>query len=175
MTFVKNIDKIADYIDRPVWIVSWILLAGITMLSFVIVMMRYAFDVGYIWLDEICRYSFACIVYLWAGPIIRKNGHLQLDFILKRLPVRWQYLHSAVVNFGQLLVAFLFVYWGSTLIGLSKMLDETTESFVFKVWWLHTIVAVSMGLIGLYSGLHTVQSLSMFFQNDRGTGVKGEL
>ena len=85
MQFEERIDRIAQAVDRPLWYACWVLIVGATILAFAAVVMRYCLGLGYIWLDEICRYSFIAMVYLWAGPIIRTGGHLRLEIVTSRL------------------------------------------------------------------------------------------
>ncbi len=162
MHIIKKIDKIADTIEKPIWFVSWMILTFITLLSFIIVILRYAFGVGFLWMDEVCRYGFIVIIYLWAGPIIRENGHLQLDFVLKRLPEQWQHFHNTIVQLCQFGVCLFFVCYGVSLIRLSRMLGEVSESFFFQVWWLHLVVVVGMSFVSIFSLLQATKSTLLF-------------
>jgi C4-dicarboxylate transporter, DctQ subunit len=163
VAFIETIDKVADRLDRPIWYICWITLAGSTLLSFTVVIMRYVFNLGYIWLDEICRYSFIAIVYLWAGPIARIGGHIRLEVVTARLTQKGLEIHSLLVNACICFTCILIVYWGTTLIQLSIMLDEKSESFVFSIWCLHSLVALGMSLYAFYSFLGILKALAKLF------------
>lgn len=162
MQAIDRIDKIAENIEKPIWFISWIILAFITFLSFIIVILRYGFGMGYLWMDELCRYGFVTIIYLWAGPIVRENGHLQLDFFLKHLSDRWQHFHSAIVNLIQFGICLFFIKYGISLIKISILLDESTESFFFKVWWLHLLIGIGIGFLSIFSFLQLAKSSLLF-------------
>jgi len=166
MNFSEKVDKVADATDRPLWYVCWVILTGATLLSFAVVIMRYVFNLGYIWLDEICRYSFIAIVYLWAGPIARIGGHIRLEVLTARLTKRGLAIHSLVVNACVFVVCVLIVYWGTTLIQLSIMLDEKSESFVFSIWCLHSLVALGMSIYAFYSLLGVLKALAQLFEKE---------
>ena len=160
MQFEERIDKIASAVDRPLWYGCWVLLVGDTILAFAAVVMRYGFGIGYIWLDEICRYSFIAMVYLWAGPIVRTGEHLRLELVTSRLRGKALAAHSLIVNFLLFATCITIFIWGAGLISLSKMLGEQSESFVFLIWWLHSIVALGMLLYAFYSLLEMLKAVA---------------
>ena len=160
MSFTKRIDHIAGIVDRPLWYACWVLLVGSTVLAFAAVVLRYGFGIGYLWLDEVCRYSFIGMVYLWAGPIVRTGEHIRLEIFTSRLGERGRYIHSLVVNILICVTCVIILIWGISLIGISRMLTETSESFVFFIWWLHTLVAVGMGLHAFYSFLEILKAIA---------------
>jgi TRAP-type transport system small permease protein len=158
MQFDERIEKIATAVDRPLWYACWVLLVGNTLLAFAAVVMRYGLGIGYIWLDEICRYSFIAMVYLWAGPIVRTGEHLRLELVTSRLSKKGKVIHSLIVNTLLFFTCLTLAYWGTELIGLSRMLGEESESFVFLIWWLHTIVFLGMLLYAFYSFLEILKA-----------------
>ena len=164
MQFEERIDKIAAAVDRPLWYACWVLLVGATLLAFAIVVMRYGFGFGYIWLDEICRYSFIAMVYLWAGPIVRSGEHLRLEVFTVRLRRKAIAAHSLIVNTLLFLTCLTIALWGMELIGLSRMLGEESESFVFSIWWLHSIVFLGMMLYAFYSLLEILKAVAKLFR-----------
>jgi TRAP-type C4-dicarboxylate transport system permease small subunit len=163
MQFEERIDKIAGFVDRPLWYACWVLLVGATLLAFAAVVMRYGFGLGYIWLDEICRYSFIALVYLWAGPIVRKGEHLRLEIVTARLKGKAKEIHTLVVNTLLFLTCLTIFFWGTKLISLSRMLGEQSESFVFYIWWLHALVALGMLLYAFYSFLEILKAGARLF------------
>jgi len=170
----QRINKIINWLDRPIWHVCWVILAGSTLLAAIVVVMRYVFNLGYIWLDEICRYSFITIVYLWAGPIDRIGGHLKLELLTSRLTERGKKIHSLLVNIFIFLTCIAIVYWGTTLIELSMTLDEKSESFVFYVWCLHGVVALGMSLYAVYSFLEILRGAAQLFHKEELTSSVSE-
>jgi TRAP-type C4-dicarboxylate transport system permease small subunit len=166
MQFDERIEKIASAVDRPLWYACWVLLVGDTLIAFAAVVMRYGLGIGYIWLDEICRYSFIAIVFLWAGPIVRTGEHLRLELVTSRLSEKGLVIHSLIVNMLLFATCLTIAYWGTELIGLSRMLGEESESFVFLIWWLHTIVFLGMLLYAFYSFLEILKACAKLFKKN---------
>lgn len=164
MEFSERVDKLASAVDRPLWYACWVLLVGATVLAFAAVVMRYCLGLGYIWLDETCRYSFITLVYLWAGPIVRTGEHLRLEVITARLRGKAIEIHSLIVNILLFLTCLTILFWGTTLIRLSMFLNEQSESFVFYIWWLHAVVALGMGLYAFYSFLEILKVCARLFR-----------
>jgi TRAP-type C4-dicarboxylate transport system permease small subunit len=170
VAFDEQVDRIASAFDRPLWYACWVLLVGATVIAFAIVVMRYGFGIGFIWLDEVCRYSFIALVYLWAGPIVRTGEHIRLEVFTARLGEKATTVHSLIVNILICFTCILILIWGISLIQMSKMLTEKSESFVFYVWWLHTIVAVGMGIHAVYAFLELLKAVAkLFFKHDVAT------
>lgn len=81
MNFVR-MTVIADRIDRINTAVgrtaAWAALL-IVALQFVVVILRYAFDVGSIWLTESIIYGHATLFMLAAAWTLREGGHVRVD------------------------------------------------------------------------------------------------
>lgn len=157
MQLSKRIERIADAVERPLWYVCGGLTWLATLLAFAAVIMRYGFGLGYLWLDEICRYSFITMVYLWAGPIVRTGEHIRLELFTAKLRGRWKEVHSLIVNVLIFLTCVMIVYWGTKLIKLSMTLGEQSESFVFYIWWLHTVVTLGMAFHAFFALLEVIR------------------
>ena len=163
MDFVERIDRIAGFIDRPLWYVCWVLLCVLTILTNVAVVQRYIFGISYMWLDELSRYIFIALILLWGGPIIRKGEHIRLDIFTNILGKRATHIHSLIVNIIACFICLMILDWGIFLIRTSWMLNEKSQSFVFSIWLLHTLVAVGMGLYAFYSFLEILKAIASLF------------
>lgn len=62
------------------------LLAGMVVLVFGNVILRYAFNTGITYSEELSRLFFVWLTFLGAVVAIREHGHLGVDSLLRRLP-----------------------------------------------------------------------------------------
>jgi TRAP-type mannitol/chloroaromatic compound transport system permease small subunit len=81
---VAALDDFAELTGR---LVSWLTLA-LAMVGFVIVVLRYAFDSGYIWMQETLTWMHALVFMLGAAYTYRHDEHVRVDVIYRGLPTR---------------------------------------------------------------------------------------
>ncbi len=83
--------RIADRIDRFSTSVgraaAWLALA-IVAVQFSVVVLRYAFGTGSIWLTESVLYSHAALFLLTAAWTLREQGHVRVDIFYASAPPR---------------------------------------------------------------------------------------
>ena len=72
-------------------LVSWLTLPMVVG-TFVIVVLRYAFDVGWIWMQEGVVWLHALVFMLAAAYTLRHDAHVRVDIFYRRLPRRRQAL-----------------------------------------------------------------------------------
>lgn len=96
------------------------LLAGMVVLVFGNVVLRYAFNTGITYSEELSRIFFLWLTFLGAVVAMREHGHLGVDSLLRRLPPAGA---KAAVLVGQALMlwaTWLMISgsWTQTLINL---------------------------------------------------------
>jgi TRAP-type C4-dicarboxylate transport system permease small subunit len=103
---VLSADGTFDVHDQPVdlkiysfedWIALaffWAL-AGVVFLQF---FTRYALNDSASWTEEIARYLLICTVFVGAAIAVRKNNHVQVDFVYRLLPRSLGRVLSALVD-----------------------------------------------------------------------------
>lgn len=80
----RPIDRFSDLTGR---LTSWLTLA-MTLVTFVIVVMRYLFDAGYIWIQESVTWMHAMVFMLGAAYTLRHEEHVRVDIFYRGLPAR---------------------------------------------------------------------------------------
>jgi TRAP-type mannitol/chloroaromatic compound transport system permease small subunit len=89
--------KLADLIDRfntaVGRICAWLTLLMVCV-TFTIVIMRYVFDTGWIWLQESVNWMHACVFMLAAAYTLARDEHVRVDIFYKDLGPKRQ----AIVN-----------------------------------------------------------------------------
>jgi TRAP-type mannitol/chloroaromatic compound transport system permease small subunit len=73
--------------------VAWLTLLMV-ILTFAIVVMRYGFNLGWIWLQESVTYLHAAVFMLAAAWTFQEDGHVRVDIFYRDRPEK----HQALVN-----------------------------------------------------------------------------
>jgi TRAP-type mannitol/chloroaromatic compound transport system permease small subunit len=78
----RHFAAIADLIDRLIAVIGhaamWLALV-VVLLQFAVVVLRYAFGIGSIWLSESVIYAHAALFMLAAAWTLQANGHVRVD------------------------------------------------------------------------------------------------
>lgn len=108
---------IGTYIDRISMatgrLASWLTLAMV-LLIFVIVVMRYVFDVGLIWLQELLTWFHAVVFMLGAAYTLQQEQHVRVDIFYRDMSERqraWVNLLGVTFFVFPLCVFFVLASW----------------------------------------------------------------
>lgn len=140
-----------------------IALAVMILLVFTNVILRFVFDTGFAWSEEVARISFIYLVYLGSIEAMRDNRHLMIDSVLIRLPDSGQKLMYTLIqgliiclmasltmgSYGLMLQNFhnkwvatglpvWIVYLSGFIMGISILLLAAGN--IFKLWVLKSTV-----------------------------------
>ena len=72
---------------------SWSLLIMV-ITTFVIVILRYLFNIGFIWMQELVRYLYASVFMLCAAYTLANDEHVRVDIFYSKM----EYKHKTIVN-----------------------------------------------------------------------------
>ncbi len=90
MTFLKLIVKFFDSTNELVGqIVSW-LLVFMVINVFSVVILRYVFGFGAIWMQELYVWTHAIVFLLGSGYTLLHNGHVRIDLIYRTASSRYK-------------------------------------------------------------------------------------
>ena len=119
MNFLKKICHVIDSVNLMVGkLTSWVTLA-IVLVVFMDVVMRYAFNMSFVFTQELEWHLFAFIFLIGAGYTLFKDGHVRVDIIYQNLSDKGK----AWVN---LLGVIFFLIPGTF------MIIETSGFFAYK-------------------------------------------
>lgn len=126
-----------------------LLLAGMVVLVFGNVVLRYGFNSGITLSEEVSRWMFVWLTFLGSIIALRERGHLGVDALVRRLPLWGKKLcflvsHSLVIY---AIVLFVMGTWQQTLINWDVVAPASGAS-----------VAVFYG-VGLVFGVSTIPLL----------------
>ncbi len=90
--------------------ISWLTL-GVVLLTFVVVVLRYGFDIGWIWMQEAVTYMYAWIFMLAAGYTLKHEGHVRVDIFYRQFSPRRQAWVNLLGSVFLLFPMFIFIAW----------------------------------------------------------------
>ena len=90
MKYLELIKKINVSIGK---FFSWSLLIMV-ITTFVIVILRYLFNIGFIWMQELVRYLYASVFMLCAAYTLANDEHVRVDIFYSKM----KYKHKTIVN-----------------------------------------------------------------------------
>jgi TRAP-type mannitol/chloroaromatic compound transport system permease small subunit len=126
-----------DWVNRRVGqAVAWLTLATVLVCS-TVVLLRYSFGIGLVWLQELYVWTHAMTFLLAAGFAYLLNAHVRVDIFYARLGQRGK---AWVDLFG---VVFLLVPW-------LVLLGYTAWTYVSYSWQTSEISVQSNGMPAMY-------------------------
>tara|TARA_R110002096_G_scaffold206032_3_gene392137 strand:- start:60 stop:608 length:549 start_codon:yes stop_codon:yes gene_type:complete len=90
-SFTRTVDRINEHLGRAV---SWLALIMV-LVQFAVVLLRYVFGIGWIWMQESIIYMHAIIFLTAAGYTLLHDGHVRVDIFYGGMSMR----AKAIVNF----------------------------------------------------------------------------
>lgn len=131
-----------DKLFNGIQILLGVMLAVMIALVFLNVILRFFFNSGLVWSEEVSRYVFVYVIYLGAIVAMKENAHLGVDTFIKNAPEKLKWL--------------LFVVGRVIIIVVMAILFKGSLSMVIQS---HTAKAAATGLplsvvygIGLLTG-----------------------
>ena len=105
----RRIDKTVDILGNGI---AWMTLAmGIVMAGGVI--LRFAFDIGWVWLQESVNYLHAYIFMLGAAYTLRHDGHVRVDVFYRQMSIKRKALVDLLGTLFLLIPVSSFILYAS--------------------------------------------------------------
>jgi TRAP-type C4-dicarboxylate transport system permease small subunit len=140
------------------------LLAVIVSALFYAVIMRYVLHQPPAWTMELSRYLFIWMVIFSAAIITREQSHIQILFVLDRLPRMPRFILS---NFLRLLmIGFCWVMIRQGIFILPMVSEASSPTLGVSMGWLYLSIPVGGVLMGLYLLEAIVASISDYVKVD---------
>ena len=153
MKFISSINKINIYIGETI---SWLTLFMV-LVTVLVVVLRYGFSIGFIWMQESVRFMYAGVFLLCAGYTLQKDKHVRVDVLYLNMSER----KRAIVDlFGSLFLLLpvcwvIFYYSWSYVINSWVQMEGSIEErglhlvFIMKtfIWLFSFLVSLQLSLI----------------------------
>lgn len=155
------VDALNERIGRAA---AWLTLAMV-LVYFAVALLRYAFDVGWIWMQESVIWMHALVFMLVAAFTLQKDQHVRVDVFYGRRGARgkaWTDLAGSVLF---LLPLALFLFWaGWDYVGASWALRERSSEAgglpaTYLLKGLVLVLAAQLALQALAQAVHALRVL----------------
>ena len=160
-SLINNIERFIDWSGRAV---SWLTLLMV-IVTFIVVVLRYVFDIGWIALQESITYMHAMVFLVGASWAMQHDAHVRVDIFYSRFSTRTK---AWVDLFGSLLLllpVMIFIAWISWayVIDSWEVLEGSREAgglpAVFLLKSLIVVLAVMLILQALVQIMRSVQTI----------------
>jgi len=177
-SFVRTIDRFNDAVGR---MISWLTLAMV-LITFSVVVLRYVFSLGWVWMQESYIWLHGIVFMLGAGYTLLHNGHVRVDIFYRP---KSDVYKARIDLFGSLLlllpVVFLtfFGSWDYVIKSWAGLEESREAGGLPGLFLLKTVLwgfCLCIGLQGMslaarsFLTLRGQQSLLPPIVDDRGEG-----
>lgn len=131
--FVRQVDTLNEWIGRTV---AWLTL-GCVLTCFTVVVLRYGFDLGFPWLQELYVWQHAAVFMAGAGYTMLHRGHVNVDVMYGRLSARGRAWIDVLGT-----VFFLFPWLA--------VVAMTSAPFIHSSWSIREASSTADGMPAVY-------------------------
>jgi TRAP-type mannitol/chloroaromatic compound transport system permease small subunit len=153
-------------------VIAWLTIPMV-IVTFVIVVLRYVFDLGWIWMQESVLWMHAALFMLAGAYTLNRDAHVRVDIFYRELPIA----RKAWVNLGGTLL-FLFPM---SLFLIIESMDYVATSWAIRegsreagglpfpfVPVLKSTIPLSFALVALQGVAIVIDSVAVLLSSGRG-------
>ena len=158
-TFINNLNlKIGE-------LFSWLLLCMV-LLTCLIVILRYLFNIGFIWMQELVRFFYAAVFMLCAAYTLVENAHVRVDIFYSKMSEKNKNLVNILGSIFFLIpvCSITFFYSFSYVINSWMQLEGSLEErglhavFIMKTFiWLFSFMLFAQALSIIFSNINKIR------------------
>ena len=165
MTFLLGLARAIDaFNDRLGRAISWLTLVMV-LVTVVIVVLRYGFNIGFIWMQESVRFMHSFVFLLCAAYTLLHNEHVRVDVFYLKMSERrkaWVDIFGTVaflIPVCSVIIYFSLDYVVNSWEQLEGSLEERGLHFVYLLKTCIWIFAGTMILQGISLIIHSIATL----------------
>ena len=162
--------KIINLINRVIGeTISWLTLLMV-LVTVLVVVLRYGFNVGFIWMQESVRFMYSAVFLLCAGYTLFKDKHVRVDVLYLSLSERKKALVDLIGSIFLLLpVCFVIFYysWSYVLNSWEQLEGSIEERGLHLVFLMKTFIWLFAILVSMQSLATIINSLIILKNNKR--------
>jgi C4-dicarboxylate transporter DctQ subunit len=145
-SLAQRLLKGADRVEEAFMIVA---LTFMTLLTFVQVVLRYAFGTGLVWSLEATTYAFAWLALVGMSYGVRTEAHIAVDLLTSRLPPRAGRAVAFVALLCGLAYCALMIYGSGSFVGRLLTLGTNARDIPLPRWLLTGVMPIAFALLAL--------------------------
>ena len=108
--FVRFVDRLNDALGRGV---AWLTLAMV-LVAFAVVILRYVYAVGWVWMQESYVWLHGIVFMLGAGYTLLHNGHVRVDIFYRAAGLRYKAVVDLLGSLLLLLPMVVVSFWSAS-------------------------------------------------------------
>lgn len=139
MQFFKKLDE---------WLIA-LLLAAMTLLTFVQVVMRYVFNSGFTWAVELTGILFAGMIFIGISYGVRVGAHIGVDAVVKLLPPKLRRITSIIAVLLCMVYAGMVIYGSMVYVLKMKSVGLELEDLPIPMWTVRAVLPLGFFLLML--------------------------
>jgi TRAP-type mannitol/chloroaromatic compound transport system permease small subunit len=141
--FLRKLYRGCDTVNAAVGgTVAWFAI-GMVLVQFAVVMLRYVFGVGFIFMQESMNYLHGFMFLLGAGYTLLVNGHVRVDIFYREATVRtkaWVDLFGSLILLLPMCVLVIWASWGPVMQSWRTLETSAETSGIPAVFLLRTAI-----------------------------------
>ncbi len=139
MKYLKHLDE---------WLIA-ILLAAMTLLTFVQVVLRYVFNSGFTWAQELTTILFAFMIFIGISYGVRVGAHIGVDSLVKLCKPGIRRILSVIAVLFCLLYAGMVIFGSLQYVMKMKKIGIELEDLPIQIWMVRAILPIGFVLLVL--------------------------
>ncbi len=146
--FVRSVDALNEAVGRGV---AWLVLAMV-LITFLVVVLRYVFSLGWVWMQESYVWLHGIVFMVGAGYTLLHDGHVRVDIFYRPAGARykaWVNLFGALLMLMPIAGLVAFESWSYVLISWLKGEVSREAGGMPALYILKTAIWVFVVLISL--------------------------
>ena len=112
------------------------------------VLSRFVLSHPFSWTEEMARYSFIWWSFFGAAYVVRLNGHLGMDLLIKILPYKGQWILQRIAFLISFAFCLLVTYQGVKITSIQA--GQTGDLIPISMAWIYSVVPVTGCIMAIY-------------------------
>ena len=167
MHYLFKISKFIDIFNvKAGKLFSWLLLLMV-LFTCLIVVLRYLFNIGFIWMQELVRFFYAAVFLICAAYTLAEDAHVRVDIFYSKLSIKKKYIINLIGTIIFLMpVCFITFYYSYSYVLNSWMqLEGSLEErglhavFIMKTFiWIFSFMLFAQGISIVSTSIKKIRS-----------------
>lgn len=126
-----------------------VLLVAVTLLVFLEVVLRFGFNTGLHWAQEVTLLLNAWFVLLGASWALREKAHICVNALVRVLPHHIRKITTTIAILACMFYCWLFLQGSWVYLSKMKMIGIELEDLPIPKWTVMTVLLIGFGLLAL--------------------------
>jgi len=167
---LKKYSGFLDSVEKILKVIEIGLLSAITLIMCYQCIMRYVFSNAQPWCEELSLYLCIYSVFLGISIAVRRESHLQVDFLLNFLKYSSRCLITAISSFVAIVFMIIFGVYSISLIQHATGASTTLPILIRHVYYAFPIGSI---LLIMFSVENIAKNIGEFMKSKGGALQKG--